>query len=90
MGAAAYKLHDTLVEQLKAPGRMFIPVGDVNGQVIYVVDKDKDGNVTKKKTMNVWVSFASIPSVTRFSTSFTVILAHLTRLSFLLLSRSEH
>lgn len=56
MGAAANKLHDKLVEQLKAPGRMFIPVGDENGQAIYVVDKDKDGNITKKKTMNVWVN----------------------------------
>ncbi|KAG0274258.1 hypothetical protein BGZ95_009958 [Linnemannia exigua] len=54
VGAAAYKLHDKLVEQLKSPGRMFIPVGDEEGQAIYVVDKDKDGNVSKKKTMNVW------------------------------------
>lgn len=55
VGAAANELHDKLVEQLKAPGRMFIPVGDQDGQAIYVVDKDKNGKVTKKKTMNVWV-----------------------------------
>jgi protein-L-isoaspartate(D-aspartate) O-methyltransferase len=55
VGAAAYELHDKLVEQLKAPGRMFIPVGDKSGQAIYVVDKDKDGNITKKKAMDVWV-----------------------------------
>ncbi|KAG0288670.1 hypothetical protein BGZ96_007563 [Linnemannia gamsii] len=54
VGAAANELHDKLVEQLKAPGRMFIPVGDQDGQAIYVVDKDKNGKVTKKKTMNVW------------------------------------
>ncbi|KAF9094558.1 hypothetical protein BGX23_001936 [Mortierella sp. AD031] len=54
VGAAAYSLHDNLVEQLKAPGRMFIPVGDKTGQSIYVVDKDKDGKVTKKRTMDVW------------------------------------
>lgn len=56
VGAAAYKLHDKLVEQLKAPGRMFIPVGDEKGQAIYVVDKDKDGNITKKRAMDVWVN----------------------------------
>lgn len=56
VGAAADSLHEELIEQLKAPGRMFIPVSDDNGgQAIYVVDKDKDGKVTKKKTMNVMV-----------------------------------
>jgi len=55
VGAAASSLHDKLVEQLKTPGRMFIPVGDEGGQSIYVVDKDKEGHITKKKTMDVWV-----------------------------------
>ncbi|KAF9934713.1 hypothetical protein FBU30_000571 [Linnemannia zychae] len=54
VGAAAYHLHKELVDQLKAPGRMFIPVGNEGGQAIYVVDKDKDGNITQKPTMNVW------------------------------------
>lgn len=44
-----------LVRQLKAPGRMFIPVGR-DEQAIYVVDKDKDGHVTQKKAMDVRVS----------------------------------
>lgn len=48
-------MHDELVKQLKAPGRLFIPVSDGAGQAIYVVDKDKDGQVTKKRTMDVWV-----------------------------------
>lgn len=55
VGAAANSMHEELVEQLKAPGRMFIPVSDGVGQAIYVVDKDKDGQVTKKRTMDVWV-----------------------------------
>jgi len=54
VGAAAESMHDELVKQLKAPGRMFIPVSDnKGGQAIYVVDKDKDGRVTKEKAMDV-------------------------------------
>ncbi|KAF9572544.1 hypothetical protein EC968_009687 [Mortierella alpina] len=54
VGAAADSMLEKLVEQLKAPGRMFIPVSDSNGgQAIYVVDKDKDGRVTKEKTVDV-------------------------------------
>ncbi|KAF9350820.1 hypothetical protein BGX26_011038 [Mortierella sp. AD094] len=54
VGAAANSMHKELIEQLQAPGRMFIPVCDGDGQAIYVVDKDKEGRVTKKRTMNVW------------------------------------
>ncbi|GJJ68002.1 protein-L-isoaspartate(D-aspartate) O-methyltransferase [Entomortierella parvispora] len=54
VGAAAESMHKELVEQLKAPGRMFIPVSDRAGQGIYVVDKDKNGRVTKSRTMDVW------------------------------------
>ncbi|KAF9384601.1 hypothetical protein CPB97_005533 [Podila verticillata] len=52
VGAAAASMLTELVTQLKAPGRMFIPVGR-GEQAIYVVDKDKDGHVTQKKVMNV-------------------------------------
>ncbi|KAF9985086.1 hypothetical protein BGZ65_011758 [Modicella reniformis] len=55
VGAAADSMHQELVKQLKAPGRMFIPVSHGSGQAIYVVDKDKDGRVTEKRTMEVWV-----------------------------------
>lgn len=55
MGAAAVSMHKELVRQLKAPGRMFIPVGR-DEQAIYIVDKDKDGHVTQKKVMDVRVS----------------------------------
>ncbi|KAF9397265.1 hypothetical protein BGZ94_006352, partial [Podila epigama] len=52
VGAAAESLHSELVRQLGTPGRMFIPVGQ-NMQAIYVVDKDKDGQVTQQKVMDV-------------------------------------
>lgn len=56
VGAAAKELHPELVEQLKAPGRLFIPVDDEAGwssQYIWVVDKDEQGEVKKKKDMGV-------------------------------------
>ncbi len=58
VGAAARELHPDLVEQLKSPGRMFIPVEDHDGggwggQWIWVVDKDEHGTVTKRKDMGV-------------------------------------
>lgn len=65
VGAAAGELHATLVDQLKAPGRMFIPVesepgkaglghlGMGAGQYIWVVDKKADGTVVKEKVFAV-------------------------------------
>lgn len=54
VGAAAEEVHEELVRQLRAPGRMFIPVGrDGFDQYIYTVDKDKDGKVTKQKGYGV-------------------------------------
>ena len=55
VGAAAVKLHEELIEQLRSPGRLFIPVEDENGidQYIWNVDKDEKGNVTKKKLYGV-------------------------------------
>lgn len=56
VGAAAQSFHSELLDQLKSPGRMFIPVEDQSGfgnQWIWVVDKDKDGSVRKEKTMGV-------------------------------------
>lgn len=42
-----------LVEQLKAPGKMFIPVGAAGEQYIVEVVKDKDGKVTTTKLYGV-------------------------------------
>ena len=56
VGAAAATMHQELIDQLKSPGRMFIPVEDTDGwgsQWIWVVDKDKDGKVTRRKDMGV-------------------------------------
>lgn len=52
---AAYDEHpETLIQQLKAPGRMFIPLERASGeQSIVVFDKDEQGNVTSKHLMGV-------------------------------------
>lgn len=52
VGAAAREEHAGLVEQLRAPGRLFIPVGDYN-QYIWVVDKGEDGQVKREKGFGV-------------------------------------
>lgn len=65
VGAAAETLHPVLIEQLHAPGRMFIPVdtetdggltgglGSSGGQFIWIVDKKADGSVHKEKIFPV-------------------------------------
>lgn len=62
VGAAAETLHPVLIEQLQAPGRLFIPVesgsnesnlGTEGGQYIWVVDKRADGSVQKEKVFQV-------------------------------------
>ena len=56
VGASATEVHPALVEQLRAPGRMFIPVDDDAsglGQHVWTVDKDEKGVVTKKKLFGV-------------------------------------
>ena len=55
VGAAAPELAPALVSQLKAPGRMFIPVGTYNQSIIQV-DKDADGKVSQKTLFGVRVS----------------------------------
>ncbi|KAL4894362.1 protein-L-isoaspartate O-methyltransferase [Aspergillus ambiguus] len=58
VGAAAETLHPQLVDQLRAPGRMFIPVSAedptaLGGQYIWVVDKKEDGSIHKEKIFQV-------------------------------------
>lgn len=63
VGAAAEKLHPVLIDQLHAPGRLFIPVESEEGgsalswlgggQYIWVVDKKADGSVHKEKVFQV-------------------------------------
>ncbi|KAL8934196.1 MAG: hypothetical protein Q9211_005359 [Gyalolechia sp. 1 TL-2023] len=52
VGAAAAEEHQALVEQLRAPGRLFVPVG-TGSQWIWVVDKSVDGVVTREKRFGV-------------------------------------
>jgi len=56
VGASAVKVHDELVQQLRRPGRMFIPVDEEGGfgeQYIWTVDKGIDGEVEKKRLFGV-------------------------------------
>lgn len=52
VGAAAKEAHETLIEQLRRPGRLFIPVGE-EMQYIWVIDKREDGSVVREKSMGV-------------------------------------
>ncbi|QDS71447.1 hypothetical protein FKW77_003697 [Venturia effusa] len=56
VGAAAARHHDELIEQLKSPGRLFVPVEEEEEegvQYIWVVDKKEDGSVVKERTIGV-------------------------------------
>lgn len=52
VGAAATEAHETLVEQLRRPGRLFIPVGE-DMQYIWIIDKREDGTVMREKSFGV-------------------------------------
>ena len=54
VGAAAPTMPSALIEQLKSPGRLFIPVGTGEQQIIQV-DKDKNGKVTQTQGLSVMV-----------------------------------
>lgn len=63
VGAAAAEHHKALEDQLTAPGRLFIPVAEDGYQYIFVVDKDKKGNVTRKREYGVrYVPLTDAPS----------------------------
>jgi len=53
VGAAAAVHHQELVDQLKSPGRLFVPVEEDGLQHIYVIDKKTDGSVVRKKEYGV-------------------------------------
>ena len=53
VGAAAAEHHEVLVEQLKAPGRLFVPVEERGLQHIYITDKKADGSVKREKLYGV-------------------------------------
>lgn len=53
VGAAAAEHHQELTDQLKAPGRLFVPVAEGGAQYIFVVEKNADGSVERKKLYGV-------------------------------------
>ncbi|KAI5793861.1 protein-L-isoaspartate O-methyltransferase [Peziza echinospora] len=56
VGAAAKEMHGALLDQLKSPGRMFIPVegsGIAGGQYVWQIDKDREGEVKRKRLYGV-------------------------------------
>ncbi|KAF1938067.1 protein-L-isoaspartate O-methyltransferase [Clathrospora elynae] len=53
VGAAAAEHHIALTDQLKTPGRLFVPVVEGGRQHIYVVDKKEDGSLERKKLFGV-------------------------------------
>ncbi|KAJ5885319.1 hypothetical protein N7495_009829, partial [Penicillium taxi] len=62
VGAAAESLHPALMEQLRAPGRLFIPIESEEegtsvvargGQYIWVIDKKIDGSIHREKVFQV-------------------------------------
>ena len=48
VGAASPTMPQSLLQQLKAPGRMFVPVG-TQTQDVWCVDKDRQGEVKMQK-----------------------------------------
>jgi protein-L-isoaspartate(D-aspartate) O-methyltransferase len=53
VGAAAAEHHQSLVDQLKSPGRLFVPVEEGSSQYIYVLEKKEDGSVERRKLYGV-------------------------------------
>ncbi|KAL5116785.1 hypothetical protein ACEQ8H_005266 [Pleosporales sp. CAS-2024a] len=53
VGAAAAEHHAELTEQLKAPGRLFVPVVQGAQQYIFVIEKHADGSVEPTKLYGV-------------------------------------
>ena len=54
VGAAAENVPNALINQLANGGRLVIPVGGVHeDQYICIIDKDKNGNITKRKELGV-------------------------------------
>lgn len=56
VGASASEVHDELINQLKSPGCMFIPVEDSHdrdSQYVWRIEKDKDGNISRKRLFGV-------------------------------------
>lgn len=57
VGASAAEVHAPLLEQLAAPGRMFIPVDDEGSaglmQSVWCIDKDEKGEISRRRLFGV-------------------------------------
>ncbi|RMZ70290.1 l-isoaspartate o-methyltransferase [Pyrenophora seminiperda CCB06] len=53
VGAAAAEHHESLTHQLKAPGRLFVPVQEDGLQYIFVIDKKEDGSLLRNRLYGV-------------------------------------
>ena len=53
VGAAAAEHHEELTRQLKAPGRLFVPVEDGGSQYIFVINKKEDGSLERQRLYGV-------------------------------------
>ena len=54
MAAGASGVPDTLLDQLKHPGRLVIPVGESGGaQTLYVIEKQADGKTIRRPVLGV-------------------------------------
>ncbi|EAA26831.3 PCMT-domain-containing protein [Neurospora crassa] len=56
VGASAKEIHKELIDQLRSPGRMFVPVDDDEmglGQHVWLVQKGEDGEVSKRRLFGV-------------------------------------
>ena len=61
VGGALPVIPQELEMQLKNGGRMWIPVGNMGSQAIYLVDKDSQGSIRKRKLIDV--SYGSLTTV---------------------------
>ncbi|KAH7014961.1 protein-L-isoaspartate O-methyltransferase [Ilyonectria destructans] len=56
VGASAVEIHPQLLDQMKSPGCMFIPVDDDDsgyGQHVWRIEKDGNGEITRKRLFGV-------------------------------------
>lgn len=67
VGAASPKMPQALIEQLKSPGRMFVPVG-VHEQDVWCVDKDEAGIIKREKLFGQVKFLPKFPMVSLITT----------------------
>lgn len=53
VGAAAAEHHAELIDQLKAPGRLFMPVSNGRNQYIWLIHKKQDGSTDQTRLFGV-------------------------------------